>query len=163
MKKPDWNNQIDATQNQSFDLNAIFAPYCTMTLTTLLRKSAIDIPLLLSLKYTKDNTYYAICLMKGKGMLLNFTSAVYRMHVGGIYSKVSAFEQHYFSYLNMKEIVEKIPGCDNQNLRFIRDDLFFKSLKKHPNHLEKEYWNLLLDSCKLYGIEQTAKTIMRKF
>lgn len=161
-KKPDWNHYIDVFQNQSFDLNSIFIPYCTMTLTTLFRKSTLDMDLLSSLHEIKDNTYYAICLTKGKGMLLNFISAVYRIHDGGIYSKVSAFNQNYYSYLNIKEIVEKIPGCNNKNLQFIKEDLFFKSVNQYPNHLEKGYWDMLMLSYKLYGIKKTVKILNKK-
>lgn len=162
-KTPDWNNSIDATQNHSFDLNSIFTPYCTFTLTTLLRKSALDMSLLLSLKNAKDNTYYSICLTKGKGMLLNFKSAVYRVHDGGVYSKVSIFKQRYYSYLNMKEIIEKIPGCDNQNFRLIRDTLFFKSIKYFPSQFDREYWHLIMDSYKIYGVKKTLKFIKSRY
>jgi glycosyltransferase involved in cell wall biosynthesis len=163
LEQPGWVNQVEQNKDLTFDLNTIFTPYCTYTLTAMFRVKGFDFKMLNDLNYVKDNTLYAICLTQGKGILLNFTSAVYRVHDGGIYSKVSVFKQRYYSYLNMKEIIDKIPGCDNENLRYIRDFLFYKSVKYYPSQFDKEYWHLISNSYKFYGIKKTLKFIKSRY
>lgn len=160
--EPDWIDNIDVIKNFSVDLNNFSKPYCTYTLTVMFRAKVFDFKLFSQLKHVKDNSLYAFILTKGKGMLLNFYSAVYRMHDGGIYSSASKYNQVYFSYLNIKEIIEKIPNCDNQNLRQIRNYLLFQSLISSPKQLGKDYIKLLINSFKFLGIKQTVKIIVKK-
>jgi glycosyltransferase involved in cell wall biosynthesis len=160
---PDWRLQIDPNQPISFDLNTIFTPYCTYTLTALFRAKCLDISFIEKLKYFKDNTLYALCLTSGKGILLPETTAVYRMHEGGVYSSASEYVQRYFSYLNLKEIVEKIPGCNTSNLIDIRNGLLRLSFKTHPSQKSKDYFMLILEGFKTLGIRETLVLIKKKF
>ena len=108
LQEPDWIQHLDAKNNITIDLNSIFTPYCTYTLTVLFKRESLDLSLLNQSKYAKDNSLYVMCLGKGKGVLLNFYSSVYRLHQGGVYSNASEFKQKYFSYLNLKEITKKL-------------------------------------------------------
>jgi RimJ/RimL family protein N-acetyltransferase/glycosyltransferase involved in cell wall biosynthesis len=154
LQEPDWVLQLDTKNDITIDLNSIFTPYCTYTLTSLFRRESFDISLLKSLQHSKDNSLYAICLSKGKGMLMNFCSSVYRMHQGGVYSSASVFNQKYFSYLNLKEIVEEVPNCNNDNIRGIRNYLLSESIKLYPNHFSFGYSKLIIDSFKFLGIKK---------
>lgn len=163
LEQPDWINQVEKNKDLTFDLNTIFTPYCTYTLTSMFRIESFDFKLFNDLKHSKDNSLYSICLTKGKGMLLDFYSAVYRMHEGGVYSSASEYKQRYFSYLNLKEIVEKIPGCDTPNLRNVRDVLLRLSFRTHPSQKSKDYFMLILEGFKTLGIRETLVLIKKKF
>ena len=163
LENPEWINLIEKEKDLSFDLNNIFTPYCTYTLTAMFRVEGFDFKLFNDLKYIKDNTLYAICLTQGKGMLLDFYSAVYRMHEGGVYSNASEYKQRYLSYLNLNEIVEKIPGCDTPNLRNVRDVLLRLSFRTHPSQKSKDYFMLILEGFKILGIRETLVLIKKKY
>jgi glycosyltransferase involved in cell wall biosynthesis len=123
------HNDFETTLKDIYfiDFNNIFNPYCTCTLTSVFRKSAVDIEKYAAMKYSKDNTLYSLALCKGKGAFLNFESAVYRQHAGGVFSLRSPFFQKYSSYLNMKEIYENLPKAKTENIKFIVDSLFKQS------------------------------------
>lgn len=161
LEEPNWIPEVEKNKDISFDLNTIFTPYCTYTLTTLFRREILDFKLLKILKNSKDNTIYAMCLSRGKGMLMNFYSAVYRIHEGGIYSNASVFNQNYHSYLNLKEIASKIPYCNNYNIRNMRNYLLRESIKFHPNHLVVNF-NLFLDTVLFLGIKESWR-LTRKY
>ena len=154
VQEPVWVEQLNERNNVDLDLHSIFTPYCTYTLTVLFRRQSLDISLFNKLKYAKDNSLYAICLGKGKGALLNFYSSVYRLHQGGVYSSVSKFSKNYYSYLNLNEIVEKIPYCNNLNIRNIRNHLLSESIKTHPNHLSFQYLYLTCEGFIFLGIKK---------
>lgn len=161
--KPDWINEIEENNNLSFDLSTIFTPYCTYTLTVMFRRDSFDFNLFESLKFCKDNSIYAICLTKGKGLLLDITTAVYRMHEGGIYSQVSQFKQALSNYLNFKEIINKIPGCQNQNFSYKRNFFLMKAIELAPSLREKIVWNLLFDVYHFFGWKSALKLGLNKF
>ncbi|WP_310556096.1 glycosyltransferase [Flavobacterium sp.] len=120
------------------DFNNLFNPYCTLTLTSLFRKSAVNIKDYKKLEYCKDNSLYALALQNGNGTFLNFESAVHRKHPGGVYSLRPAFFQRYSSYLNVKEIFEKILDAKTKNIKFVVDTLLkeaaFEALKLYVNN-----------------------------
>lgn len=153
-QEPVWVEQLNVSNSVDIDLHSIFTPYCTYTLTAMFRRESLDISLFHKLKHAKDNSLYAICLGKGNGVLLNFYSAVYRLHQGGVYSSVSKFSKNYYSYLNLKEIVYKIPQCNNLNLRNIRNHLLSESIKLHPKHLSFEYLFLTCHGFIFLGIKK---------
>jgi glycosyltransferase involved in cell wall biosynthesis len=107
----------------SINFDNLFNPYCTLTLTCLFKKSIVDIKKHKDLKFSKDNTLYALALKNGRGVYLNFCSAVYRTHSGGIYSLKNPFFQRYSSYLNVKEIYDEIKEAQTENIKYIVDTL----------------------------------------
>ena len=161
LREPDWISQISDI-NYTIDLNTIFTPYCTYSLTVLFRRDSLDLSLLKRLKHSKDNSIYAICLSKGNGMLMNLFSSVYRLHDGGVYSNSSIFYQKISSYLNLKEITFKVPLCNNSNIINVRNYLLWESIKLHPNHFSWEYLSLLTDKFIFLGIKGNLKLIYRK-
>lgn len=161
LEQPDWISHVELNKDLTFDLNNIFRTYCTYTLTAFFRMDCFDDEQYKAYKNTKDNTLYAMCLSKGNGILLNFYSGVYRIHDGGIYSKTSEFKQKYYSYLNIKEIVQKIPNCNNLNIKTTRNHLLVESIKLHPNNLSFHYLKLLIDRFKFVGIKQNLVLIIR--
>jgi len=120
---PDWIYIMENKEKLDIDLDNIFNPYATLTLTTVLKKSALDISLFNEMKYAKDNTFYCMCLSNSKGAILNFFSGVYRMHTSGTYSAASLFRQRYTSFLNIDEIIRVVPHCKNANLKKLRNAL----------------------------------------
>jgi glycosyltransferase involved in cell wall biosynthesis len=163
LKNPEWNSQIDINNNFVLNLDNIFNPYCTLSLTVMFKVKCVDKNLYRNLKYPKDNTLYAIALSNGKGMLLNFTSSVYRIHVGGIYSSVSEFKKRYYSYLNLKEIVDNIPNCNNTNLKNIRDGLLKLSFIHCPRRKSRIYLRLIFEGFEVLGFKKTLKLINKKY
>lgn len=158
----DWINSIPLNENFYIDLNNIFTPYCTYTLTCLFRNESFDLDFFKNRKYTKDNTLYAICLTKGKGVLLDFYGAVYRLHEGGIYSSASPFKQKHFSYLNIKEIIKSLPECNNNNFRIIRNYLLLDSLTYLPKKDVFSSLNLFKDSFLYFGLKKTMIIFLKK-
>nr|WP_315252787.1 glycosyltransferase [uncultured Flavobacterium sp.] len=120
----DFKNTLPSVYTIDFD--NLLVPYCTYTLTCLFKKSAVDILDYKKFTYCKDNTLYALALCNGKGAYMNFQSAVYRWHTGGIYSLKTPFFQRYSSYLNVKEIYEHIPEAKTKNIKK-NMDLLLKS------------------------------------
>ena len=115
-----WNHQ---TENTTIDYDNIFSPYCTLTLTAVFKKEALDLELLKSFKHSKDNSLYLVLLQKGKGVFMDFESAVYRVHEGGVYSLQSEFFKNYSSYLNVKEVTDAIPESKTANLKKVAKSL----------------------------------------
>jgi glycosyltransferase involved in cell wall biosynthesis len=107
----------------TIDFDNLFVPYCTYTLTAVFRKTAVDPLDYKKFAYGKDNTLYALVLCNGKGAYMNFQSAVYRWHCGGIYSLQKPFTQRYSSYLNVKEIYEHIPQSQTANVKRVMKTL----------------------------------------
>ena len=161
-EQPDWIDYVEKGKDISFDLNNIFKPYCTYTLTVMFKVDGFDFQLLNKLKFLRDNTIYAIALTKGKGMLINFYSAVYRIHDGGIHSKASPFLQRYNSYLNLKEITEKIDGCNTSNLIRIRNILLRESFRLYPNQKSHGYFELVIDTFRFLGLKEFLVLLREK-
>ncbi|MCD0471082.1 glycosyltransferase [Flavobacterium sp. JAS] len=163
LERPEWADQVGVDGGFKIDLDTVFTPYCTYTLTTLFRKEALDLDLLKKLRYHKDNSLYTLCLSKGDGLLLDFYSGVYRLHDGGIYSSTSAFKQKHYSYLNLKEIVSEIPNCNNGNMRSVRDYLLKESIQLHPDRFSLSYLNLIKDGINFFGIRECSSLIFNNF
>jgi len=150
LSEPSWIHQVESDKNLSFDLNNIFKPYCTYTLTVMFRSKDFDFNLFQKLKYSKDNTLYVICLNQGKGMLLNFNSGVYRVHDGGIYSMQKSYINAISNYLNFVEIITIIKEARNNHffeaIRYFKSELK-SSLKE--NNKEVCYYYYILKGFKL--------------
>lgn len=135
------NNFKIADKIFKIDFNNLFHPYCTLSLTTVFKKEAMDIKLLSSLTHFKDNSLYMILLRKGFGAFMNEKTAVYRIHVGGVYSMKSAFFQRYSSYLNIKEMYDSIPESQTKNIAGTINSLIrhaaFEALQIKHNTNEK--------------------------
>ena len=123
---PDWLPILQNKTMYELDLNNIFNPYCTYTLTALFKKSAFNATLFNKMKYGKDNTLYCICLSQGKGAVLNFFGGVYRVHSGGTYSSTTELNQYFSNFLNLREIISLIPGCKTENLIKFRNGLLIR-------------------------------------
>jgi len=127
----------------TIDFETIFQPYCTLTLTSVFKKDAVDPLDYKKFKYGKDNTLYALALCHGKGAFMNFQAAVYRVHPGGVFSLKSTFFQRYSSYLNIKEIYDNIPQARTKNIEKVMASLLkasaFEALKLRKT---KEFQNL---------------------
>lgn len=119
--EPDWICLMSNKERFDVDLNNIFNPFSTISLTVLFRRDAVNVARFSKMKYAKDNTLYCFCLHHGKGAILNFYGGVYRIHGNGIFSGVQQIEQHYSSFNNLNEIIRKIPECNTANLRTIRN------------------------------------------
>jgi glycosyltransferase involved in cell wall biosynthesis len=121
----------------TIDFNTIFRPYCTYTLTCVFLKSAVKPQDYKSFRYSKDNTLYGLALCNGKGAFLNFQGGVYRWHMGGIFSLKPAFFQRYSSYLNVKEIYDRLPQSHTPNMREVIQSLLkdsaFEALKQYKD------------------------------
>ncbi|THF51607.1 glycosyltransferase [Flavobacterium supellecticarium] len=130
-----WSNDFTETLPpiHTIDFDNLFVPYCTLTLTSLFRRSAVNPQDFTNFQYVKDNTLYGLVLCHGKGAFLNFQGGVYRWHMGGIYSLKPAFFQRYSSYLNVKEIYDRLPQAQTSNMQKVIQSLLkdsaFEALK----------------------------------
>jgi glycosyltransferase involved in cell wall biosynthesis len=153
---------IDNSKDIHIDLHNIFTPYITLTLTCMFRANLFDIDFYSKLKYGKDNTLYTMCLTHGDGILLNDYTGVYRKHNSGIYSSASIFKQKYLSYLKIKEIIDVIPKCNNNNIVRIRKYLLIDSVIYLSRKEFIKYINLFQDSLQYFGLYKTIKIYLRK-
>jgi glycosyltransferase involved in cell wall biosynthesis len=167
------SNEFNTTLpgNYTIDFDNLFTPYCTYTLTCVFRKSAVAPQDYKKFRYSKDNTLYALALCHGKGVYMNFQAAVYRWHAGGIYSLKAPFFQRYSSYLNLKEIHDRIPQAQTKNIKKVVKSLLkssaFEALKlygdkkeyeKEPKSAVKEFFAQASFSSKIKFFKQYSKT-----
>lgn len=135
------NNFKISQQIFKIDFDNLYHPYCTLSLTTVFKKEAIDMQLLSGLTHFKDNSLYMILLRKGFGAFINEKTAVYRIHVGGVYSMKSLFFRRYSSYLNVKEMYDAIPESRTKNIEKTINSLLrnsaFEALKIKYNSTDK--------------------------
>jgi glycosyltransferase involved in cell wall biosynthesis len=149
----------------TIDFNNLFEVYNTYTLTVLFRKDAIEYHKILELDYAKDNTIYALLIKNGKGAFLNFVSAVYRWHDGGVFSLKSNFFKRYSSFLNVKEIYDKIEGAKTKNIEFIYKDLLRQSAEEgvklfwKNDKIEKEARKAVIQYLKESNFKEKKKFI----
>ncbi len=108
----------------TINFDNIFNPYCTLTLTAVFKKSALDIEELNKFNHSKDNTLYSLLLTNGLGIFMNFSSGVYRIHEGGIFSLKSSYYKKLNSYENINEILKLIPESRTKNIANLKDNLF---------------------------------------
>ena len=120
IEKNNFGYNADAV---TIDFDTLFSPYSTLTLTVVFKKEALDMKVYKRLEHSKDNSLYVMLLQKGKGVFFNFVSAVYRIHVGGIYSLKSSYFKNYSSYLNIKEVMELIPEANTKNMNKVLKSL----------------------------------------
>lgn len=150
LNEPEWINRVEKNKDLSFDLNTIFDPYCTYTLTVMFKAKDFDFKLFSEAKYAKDNTLYVMCLSKGKGMVLNFYSSVYRVHDAGIYSLQKSYVNAINNYFNFLEIVILCKEARNNHflelMNYFKSDLK-SSLKQHNK--EHYYYYYVLKGFKL--------------
>lgn len=120
--EPDWISLMNDSNIFNINLNNIFRPFATLTLTVMFRRVAIDLRLYVKLKYSKDNTIFCMCLTQGKGAILNFFGGIYNIHNNGVFSGLTLAEKRYSNFLNFKEIIKNLPKCNTGNLKNLRND-----------------------------------------
>ena len=92
------------------DLNNIFEPYISLTLTTMVRSSALDPNMIKIVKSLTDNAIYVMALSSGYGYHMNEYMGVYRYHPGGAHSLQSKFKKSISNYLHYKDIIRVFPS-----------------------------------------------------
>jgi len=117
LSTPEWTTIFDGKPSYEITLSNIFNRYCTYAITVLYRNHCITPTEFERFSRFKDNTIYSLCLSKGRGIILNTITAVYRYHSGGTYSSISVLNQAYVDYRNLEEIVATIPACENAHYR----------------------------------------------
>lgn len=162
IEEPEWINLIPKGKDFSINLDNIFTPYCTLTCTCMFRKESLNLNQLKKMHYVKDNTLYALCLLNGNGKLLNFYSTVYRLHEGGVYSNASTFNQKYYSFHNINEIISTFTQCNNKNFKILRNFLLIDSLIYLNKKEIIKYRNLFIESIKRFGILKTLIILIKK-
>jgi glycosyltransferase involved in cell wall biosynthesis len=164
------DNQFGFTEDQrTIDFHTIFRPYCTLTLTVVFEKSALDISQIETFEYFKDNTLYALLLKNGKGVFMDFVSAVYRAHEGGVYALKSKYFKNYSSYLNIKEIIDLIPEARTKNMKNVLSSLGnatafgLLKLKKSGEILTEAQLKFMKDYFKNGNLKTKFKYFRRRF
>lgn len=153
----DWNVYFKNPANQSvsefvFDTEYAFSKtWITLTLTQIVRSSALDMEFIRQFKYGRDVHQIYSILKKGKGVCHSFYGGVYRINSLGIHGGISYIKQHYNNYLVYKELYDKtkepwackIMKKEYKQLIRMRKFLFPKS------YLELNCWvNVLIDKTK---------------
>ena len=81
-------------------------PYFLKTCTAVFRKDIITehSAELFRLKYFSDVFIFALCLLKGNGLLMKDNTAVYKIHSNGIWSTKSELEKQRINFLMFREM-----------------------------------------------------------
>jgi glycosyltransferase involved in cell wall biosynthesis len=163
LKNNQWEYLLTGKEFHKVDFNNFCTPtYCTITLTALFRRDAIDVERLPLFKYFKDNTLYCMCLQKGFGGVLNFYGGVYRIHSGGIFSLIEKNKQAYSDFFNFSEILELIPESRVPNMynkkKYWKSKMY-SNLAEHPFayfvRLSSAFINKVYDHLKFrYGFRE---------
>ncbi len=110
------------------DLNNIFEPYVSLTLTTMVRLSVFDFDLIKKAKVLTDNLIYVMALNSGYGYHMNEYTGVYRFHSGGAHSLQSRFKKSINNYFHFKNIIRVFPSVRKlERLRKMRDGEFLNT------------------------------------
>ena len=127
LKKDNLEQYFNDKPGISFDLDYNFnTVWLTKTLTALVRTEAMLYYFSHTCKNGRDTAMFYYILKTGKGYCFNNFWGCYRLHSGGVYSKVSYSNKFYHSYLSYKNLYLKEK---NQLLR---------------NKVRKEYCNYVL-------------------
>lgn len=118
----------DMYTDEDIDMENLFHPYRTYTLTAVFRRDCLDVELYNSLRHAKDNSLYAICITKGKGRLMKCITGVYNMHEGGYFSKKRQQFKVLSSYFNYKEIANKILKSNSIAIKKLRNYYLTESI-----------------------------------
>ena len=86
------------------DLEMQFKVWLTQPLTTVFRRDALDMTEIQKYQYFRDVHLFFLLLRAGKGRCLNMVSAVYRQHVGGVYSNIGVEKRMYESLNVQREL-----------------------------------------------------------
>lgn len=120
---PDWLPIIEGKQVYDINLDNVFTPYSTYTLTAVFKSVVLVDKQYQNFRNFKDDVLYCMCLSQGKGAILNFFSGIYRVHNGGIFSSSNNFDKAFNGFCTIKDIIAKIDGCNNYNLNQLKDNL----------------------------------------
>jgi glycosyltransferase involved in cell wall biosynthesis len=170
----DWSDPMFAQPETEITLTNIFDINRTHPLTVLWRRTAIDYSFLSGFRYSKDITLYAIAMATGRGTLLNFKGANYRLHSGGTYSAVGEVNQNFQNYLSLKEMIEKIPACDIEYMHIrmmwsLERAIYLLCNNAMDAKAYKQLWTTHLElfkvagqKRKLYGLKELARQTFRR-
>ncbi|RZN83115.1 MAG: glycosyltransferase [Winogradskyella sp.] len=116
-------------------------------------------------KYFKDVHIIALSLKKGKGICLNFVSAIYRLHDGGVHTSISEYNGFKIGYLTHKEIY--FDNKTNQYLRrkYLHSYNNFLNANIRAGYLPKALWmsiDLLFKNGKIIDFLKHIKRIVVK-
>jgi glycosyltransferase involved in cell wall biosynthesis len=102
----DLNSKYFPNQEEffDFDFETFYKGWHIGNLTLVYRKNFINIENHKKFEYFRDVHVIAQLLKKGKGSCLNFVSAVYRKHDGGIHTSISSYDGYRIGYETHKEI-----------------------------------------------------------
>jgi glycosyltransferase involved in cell wall biosynthesis len=159
--KPQWKDEL--VGDHEINLENVFSPYCTLTLTALFRSNCLNTVRINEFNHFRDNTIYIQCLTQGKGYLINSDFGVYRIHEGGVYSALSDFEKSSSSYLNIREALSKINGSRSKNLVEIKKQLIKMTLERLPKKLFYQKIHFLYFGMIELGIVGTSKIMIDRF
>ena len=124
------------------DLEMQFKVWLTQPLTTVFRRDALDMTEIQKYQYFRDVHLFFLLLRAGKGRCLNMVSAVYRQHVGGVYSNIGVEKRMYESLNVQRELYYNNSDYDilrNVYLKSIEKYLTKFRRSKYANELKSEY------------------------
>ena len=133
-----FDDNIDGLE---FDKYKFLEHQYTQTLTVVLRREMLDLPLFLKLQQGDMALFYC-CLKNGPGYCFNFDGAVYRRHLGGIYSKRNDYEKVRAGFYLFYTLYFKTPDKEifKKYLEYHRSILFGKIKENILNRVNNSYF-----------------------
>lgn len=134
------------------------------TMTVLVRKSMFDLELLRKINQGDMALFYC-CLKNGDGYCLNYNSAVYRLHSGGVYSKRSEYQKiraGLYLYQKLYCVTKDVIFLKHMRSHSI---LLFGKIKEHiiSHQPNSTFWSDLCLLIKVDFKERKYNSILLKF
>jgi len=140
-----------------FDFERFYKGWHIGIQTLVFRKSMYDPSYFSPYKYPKDVHLLSHLLLQGKGACLNIFVAVYRVHMGGVYSGASALQNAKVGYLSYKEIHKNIKQIYYLKLKYIRyTQLYIDALLRN-----NKYGAAFLKSVELFVQDRNVRYFLR--
>jgi len=152
--KDDWMVEL-FKYNQTFvdiDIVNFFKVWVTQTVTVVFKKESYDINDYKKFGYYRDTHLFFNILQNGKGRVLNFYGAVYRIHEKGIWSNTSALFKQKLNLITSRELFNNYKSSFLEKAYYgtLRGYIYY-SIRKGNTISE---FNLLLKEAKKVGLDK---------
>ena len=107
---------LNGVSHYIIDLNSYYNNFATPTLTVVFVAKKLFSVEIKGIKYLNDAVMFFILLSQGKGALLNFNSAVYRIHPTGLWSGINDYKKKLNIFYALDSGIKAIPdlkSCDH--------------------------------------------------
>lgn len=154
---------ISCNGPRTYTLNDLIkGKWLAHTLTVLYRRDAFDLNYYMKYKIRLDVVLYYLLLKKGKGVLLDDVMAVYRVHSGGVWSRLQE-QERYMSELKQRLAIYEVEK-NKDAADFIFNTILSRPLSRKIMLMNiSTVWNILKIIYKEKGFNNFIKLVFKRF